>query len=286
MKTVLLALIILISLNAQSQSLMKAENIDEDAKFFFYGSSSVNTTEELTTSISGSQSFSFGTIIKKINSKKDTSNCGFGWLRGVKIDLAANLLNLRPTGIPKDSIDVVSLMFPETGNSGFMINLSWVFYNQGSNPDNYRIGIEGSMALRQTKVNSTIYDTAGTELGSESINFSALNYTVMPYFSYFYKKDDFEAFISIGIPFGFMNIPNEDVAEFTKLFPYDENMFKDKNKSSIPSVGARFTAGVNNFMFFIDLRDTYQTKNLNDNNPFKGFVYNFGFASKLTIFKK
>lgn len=50
---------------------MKGENTNESARFFFYGTSSINTTDELVKSLTGTEKFTIGAIIKQLKYQWD-----------------------------------------------------------------------------------------------------------------------------------------------------------------------------------------------------------------------
>ena len=128
----------------------------------------------------------------------------------------------------------------------------------------------------------------GSSTNAEDINFTVLNFNVMPFkYSYVYAPDkDFIFTLNMGFYYNFFNIPNEDAKTFNKLFPVDAPMFVSDKASNIQGIGGKVVAGVNGFLFFTDIRYHISTKGFDDSNPFKGTVFNFGIAQNIKIFEK
>jgi len=91
---------------------------------------------------------------------------------------------------------------------------------------------------------------------------------------------------SSGFYLNYFNIPNEDATSFNLLFPIDAPLFNSSKSSHIVSAGYKFALDINNFGFYADLRQNFDTNSITDENPFKGFVFNAGFTTKIKIFKK
>jgi hypothetical protein len=259
-----------------------------DERFIFQGTTSVNTTEQLTSSLQGSQQFRFTAILSPQGSEGDAEGKLFREC-GVNVSVGMNVLNLKPTGVASDSFDLVSLMFPETGNFGLMVSptLNYLYKNDGNG--RHRLSSEISFSLRQNKVNNIfLTSTMGDTLsGPETVEFSILNFNVMPVrYDYSYLTDDFRFDLSVGLYFNIFNVPNEDAASFNKLYPDDKPLFESTDNSYIQSIGAKLSCTINGFLIFADLRQNIKTKHFLDSNPYKGFVFNTGIAQNLSIFKK
>lgn len=279
--TILLVCLIATISNAQSLSLnqntksknTKGEVQEDDTKFHFYSITSLNTTEELVNSITGSQKFAI--LINVLKTKElDEQKIQ---LKNINLFVSANVLNLKPTGVNKDSVDLVSFNFPETGNAGFLIAPQVNWYEKNG----HTLSSEGSFSLRQNKINSFLADS-----NYETINFSLLNFNLCPIrYMYDYENGDFKGSVSIAPYINILNIPNEDALNFNKLFNY--KMFESSKKSNIKSLGCKFQLNLNNFIFFLDGRHNFVNHlNIPDDNPLKGFVFNAGFTTAVNIFSR
>ena len=82
----------LIYQSGMAQSLLKGEETSEEARFFVYGTSTINTTDELVKSLTGSQKFAIGAIIRSLESDGETKNF---WRTGIKVDLSVNAFSSR-----------------------------------------------------------------------------------------------------------------------------------------------------------------------------------------------
>jgi hypothetical protein len=261
----------------------------EDYRFFFQGTTAINTTEEITSSIQGSQKF-----IALIRLKPQVPNLlaiNDKLAHGFDFTVGMNVLNLKPTGVSSDSLDLVSLMFPEAGNFGLMLSPIWHWYISSSDKKtHHRLSTEVSFSLVQTKVNNLLQkDSMGNEMGTpEDIQFTVLNYNIMPFrYNFIYHpKDDFHVDFSFGMYYNLFNVPNEDATAFNKLYPADSPLFLDGESSLIHGVGFKVSCGINGFLIFADLRQNFGTDRLADSNPFKGFVFNTGIAQNLSLFKR
>jgi hypothetical protein len=191
-------------------------------------------------------------------------------IKALKVGIGVNLLNANPTrGIKKDSVDFNSLMFPETGNYGFLFNPSWEIksFNNGTN----RFYLDGTYAYRRIAI-----DSPNVSFKINSVNLG-LRY------QWYYPKDDDNLFVFSLIGYwNFFNIPDEDVKKFDLLIK--DPLFLQNNKNAeIYSIGLKTEIQYNSFLFFADLRRNLNTKNLDDDNPFKGTKFNIGFATSFKL---
>jgi hypothetical protein len=258
----------------------KFDQGNNDERIFLYGSTSLNTTGDLVSEIQGS-----GKLLANLRIKKHDEQH-----KGIDLIFGFNILKLNPKGIEKDSFDLVTLMFPETGNSGLLIAPVWHWYLSKKDNEINRMSSEFSFSLRQNKVEGVyILNMSGDTLGgSENISFSALNYNITPIkYSWFYQPSEelrYEFCISGYI--NIFNIPNEDVVSINKIFSADNPLFKTTTKSFIYSGGIRFSFALSSLKFFADIRQNFKTTNYNDSNPFKGFLFNAGISTTSLIFKR
>lgn len=257
--------------------------VDEKSKrFFMFGQSTINSTADLINQLQGSQKLNFTAVLKQQKEGKGLGNTG------IDLSMSFNILNLKPNGISRDSFDLTSLMFPETGNAGFMIAPSWNWSILPNESGGHRWATEASFSLRQNSVDNLLPANDSLSSKLEDIRFAVLNFNFMPIkYSFLYEsEEDFKFTLNMGIYWNFFNIPNEDASMFNKLFPEDAPMFPGNNQSNVKSVGFKCAAGINGLLFFTDIRYNYSTKGFNDENPFKGTVFNFGIAQNLAIFQK
>jgi hypothetical protein len=276
--------------NESKKTLIKKET-NNNNKFFFQGTTAINTTEQLNTSLQASQKFIFTVRLidqdprtnERKGFKKSLKNHGLDFTVGM------NVLNLKPTGVARDSFDLVSLMFPETGNFGLMLTPShhWCLISKGNTL--HRFSTEVSVSLRQNKVNNVYFKNSlgDTISGPQTQEFGILNYNVMLRYNFFYQPEaDFKIDFNLGVYLNSFNLPNEDAQSFNKLFPEDKPLFPTSERSSIQSWGVKMSCGINGFLIFADLRQNFDTKGFDDSNPYKGFVYNAGIAQNINIFMK
>jgi hypothetical protein len=254
-------------------------------RFFLFGAASINTTADITTSLTGAQKFAARYVVVPISTAGDSNGFNFG-LDGL---ISMNALSLKPTDVSKDSIDVVSLMFPETGNAGFIIGPQVSWWKKVEQAGlTHMLGSEISFSLRHDKVRDIpVIDGDGNFTGTETVSFSVLNWNIMPikYIFFYQPEASFKSWFSIGGYFNFFNVPDEDVANFNRVF--SEPIFTDPEKSShIFAMGAKISGGVSGFEFFADLRGNVNTTNLSDDNAFKGFIFNAGFTTSLQVFSR
>jgi hypothetical protein len=252
----------------------------EDKRFFIQSSASINFQENPSSSLEASETliFTYRPSIKE--------NGYFKTKPGVDLAFGLNLLNLNPQGENKDSIDLASLMFPETGNFGLLLSGSVCWGLKSENKRYYSWSSEFTMSLRQTKVdNIPVFDNNGTFIDSETLDFSVLNYNAtIAKFSFFYQpEEDKNAQFHVGVYGNLFNIANEDVATFNRLFPKENPVFQSVDKSYIIGVGCKISASYNNFILFTDLRQNLKTAGLADDNPYKGFIFNAGIAHGLNL---
>ncbi len=184
MKTsILLFIAFVFALQFNTQSLQSIESINEPETFILYGNSTLSSTEDIVNSLSASQKITAEIIFKKL----DPNSTGLKGLSGL---FSINAINLEPNSVSKDSIDLVSLMFPETGNTGFLLAPRFYWKTKDINANhNWIINSEISISLRQSKIKDLANaDSMGVSTNSE-INFSVLNFNFMPFnFTYSIKN--------------------------------------------------------------------------------------------------
>lgn len=188
-----------------------------------------------------------------------------------RLNIGANLVNANPRkGIKKDSVDFNSLMFPETGNFGFLFNPSFILFNEG--PKGSSFNLNGTYAFRKVMIDSPniVFKISTVNIG--------LQYTWRHN-----SKDNKDQFIFSIMPYwNAFVIPNEDVRKFDSLV--NDSLFEKNNKKAIIySYGAKTTIQFKNFLFFADLRRNLHTVNFSDDNPLKGTKFNIGFMTFFTL---
>lgn len=210
-----------------------------------------------------------------LNSLNGTGRLGavmnIGKKGGLVFNVGVNMLNANPPkGTSKDSVDFNSLMFPETGNFGFLfspsVKLSPVKWGEHS------LWLEGSFAYRKVSVDSP------------SVNFKALSYNIGLKYQWDYQLGgDSNRLIFTIMPYwNFFNIPNEEVTKF-KTILNDPLFNKVSHGAEIYSIGVKTTLQYKNFIFFFDIRNNKNTKEFDDNNPLKGTKVNIGFVTAFSV---
>lgn len=209
---------------------------------------------------------------------------------GMDIFIGMNVLNLKPTGITRDSLDLNSLMFPETGTFGVMIAPIFHWYYRKSGNAVHRISSELSYSLRHNKVSNVIQlnSMQDTVFGPAGIEFTVTNINVMPfrYNFHYVPNKDLTVDFNFGIYYHIFNIPNEDASAMNRLFDESNPLFREDKGSYINSIGFKFSCGANGFHIFADIRQNLNTTSLDDGNIYKGMVYNAGIAQNIHIFRK
>lgn len=191
----------------------------------------------------------------------------------LNINVGANLLNANPSkGIKKDSVDFNSLMFPETGNFGFLFNPSYVFSKRDVKESAHIFSLDGSFAYRKVTI-----DSPAVSFKINSVNLG-IKYTL----DYNKNTDENRFIFSLLGYWNLFNVPDEDVKRFNSIMT--DSLFEKVNKgAAIHSVGLKTTVQYKSFIFFADLRRNLRTKELSDDNPFKGTKFNIGFATMIKL---
>jgi hypothetical protein len=233
---------------------------DQTAIIIISGASSLNSSEELK-SFSGSNRFLAFIQLTRI----------------LDVSITYNLAAVKPQSISRDSIDLISLMFPEAGTTGFTFGsrIKIVTGNkQKSKATTHSLSGTGEFSFKQTKFNNTLTDSTGNIVDGGTREFSALNFNFGFKYLYTYEPPDKpETPLTFGIAtyMNIFNIPNEDEDNFQLIF---QDSFK--KRSLITSVGAKISLQYRGYVLFGDFRQNIDTKNFKNDNIFKGFVYNIG----------
>jgi len=192
------------------------------------------------------------------------------------VGVGANLLFANPgSPVKKDSIDINSLMFPETGRFGALISLlnKFSLNSPASTGEirNHYIVPQFSFAYRKVLIDSP------------SINFKVLNYNFgLKYELDALTKDSDNVSLTVMPYFNLFNIPDEDVKNFDKLV--NDTLFTNANKhAEINAYGIKTTLQYKSFLFFFDIRHNMKTSQLSDDDPFKGTRVNVGFSTIFNI---
>ncbi len=271
---------------SNDHSRTKALESSAEERIFLSGIAAANTTsKELSNSLQGSQNISLtGRIIpqKKMNFKGDSVK-SFFTKSGLDFTFGINMLHVKPTTVSEDTFDLNSLMFPEAGNFGIVFSPAWHWFLSSKSGVNHRLSSEFYFYLRQNSVNNIMNSITKN---TEDVTFTVLNYTISPIrYSFSYSpNDDLQFLISIAPYWNRFNLPNEDANKFNVFFPSD-TLFKKDARSHIDGLGVKVSASINGFTLYADIRQNRSTKNLSDDNPYKGFVFNVGIAQNLNILK-
>ena len=234
-----------------------SQTIVKEDRFSVFGLTALNnSTNDVLSSLNGTGRL--GVIIYPGSKKK------------FKINMGVNLLNANPSkGIKKDSVDFNSMMFPETGNFGYLFSPSLLLF-ESENKEN-SVWLESSFAYRKVAVDSP------------AVSFKTLSYNMGIKYQWDYIMEDENRITFTLMPYlNFFNIPNEDVKKFKSLI--NDPIFQKTNTGAmIPSIGVKNTMQYKNFLFFFDLRYNMKTNDLDDENPFKGTKVNVGFVTAFSL---
>jgi hypothetical protein len=194
------------------------------------------------------------------------------------LGIGANLLNVNPSKVKKDSVEFNSLMFPETGNFGVLITPSYRF-KLYDNEDQGTISLIPFYEFAYRKVS----------VDSPQLSFKVYNHTAGCGLQWHYKPDEAneknELTVTVSPYWHLFNIPVEDVKNFT-TFVNDTLFAKaalDQKKIRVSSFGIKLTAQYSNFIFFADFRKNRHSEDLPDGDPFKGGAVNIGFLTSFRI---
>lgn len=253
---------------------------DSVERIYLYGAAAIATSNNTSTSFTGVQRFAAKYVIASL----DTANSGLGF-RGLEAFVGLNLINLTPNAISVDSINFLSMMFPETGNTGVIVGPQITILNRKENKVTHSLKSEISGSLRQNKISLRVdeNDTSSIQT-TRTCDFTVLNINFIPvkYIFNYEAEENFKSWLSVSPYFNWLNIPNEDVENFNLLFS-DPFFDGKKSNSVIPSWGVKLTGGINGLEFYIDARSNYNLNSLPDTNPFKGFVFTGGFVTNIQI---
>ena len=259
------------------------DTIQPTKRIYLYGGAAIATSNNTSSTFSGVQRFAAKYVFRPI-SELDSNKTVLGF----DAFISMNLINITPNAISQDSLNFLSMMFPETGNTGFILGPQITWGHGGQNGVSHLFKSELSFSLRQNKISMNVdeNDTSSIQT-TKTCDFTVLNYNVVPikYIFEYEPEEKFKAWLSISPYVNILNIPNEDVENFNLLF--SEPIFKTGRKNSkIPSAGVKFTGGINGLEFYIDLRNNFNLGLVPDNNPFKGFVFTGGFTTNIQILAK
>ena len=192
----------------------------------------------------------------------------------LKINIGANLLNANPSkGIKKDSIDFNSLMFPETGNFGFLFNPSYkIFPFKSSDNEEHSLFLDATYSYRKVAIDSP----------NVSFKINSVNIGLMYMWDFNKNEEDKRFIFTLMGYWNLFNVPDEDIRKFNTLI--SDPLFSNvSSNAEIYSIGLKTTVQYKSFIFFADLRRNQKTKELDDNNPFKGTKFNIGFATSIKL---
>ncbi len=191
----------------------------------------------------------------------------------VSIQLGANLINVNPDKTKKDSVNFNSLMFPETGNFGFLGQVLYR-YAKFSNKE-FSIIPYYEFAYRRVSIDSP------------QIGFKIYNHTLGVGFQWSpdFGTDDLFS-INASVYGHLFKVPAEDVKNFTTFV--NDSLFSKaaqaNSGASIKSIGLKITVQYNSIVFFADFRKNLKTTQYSDSDPLKGSLVNIGFQTLLKIY--
>ena len=166
--------------------------------------------------------------------------------------MGVNMLNAKPPkGVSRDSVDFNSLMFPETGNFGFLFNPSVRLSKFRDASEEHTLWAEAFFAYRKVSIDSP------------NISFKSLVYNLGLKYQWKYKIDDEHGNIIFTVmPYwSYFNIPDEDVTRFNLLL--NDPLFEKVNKKQgSPLLAQNQRCSIKTSLLF-DLRYNNNTKRLN-----------------------
>lgn len=232
---------------------------EDESKFSLYGNAALATSDQI------ADLSAITNVLGVINfSPRFIGAIGF------------NIKGVQPESVSKDSIDLNNLMFPDAGNAGFFAALNYDIakkWHAKDNEVNNSLNVYFDFAFKQTNFNDRTFDSAGVETGSTKYSFSVLNYNwgVKYRWSYRPKENpknnvDLTAQVYLNV----FNIPQEDENKFNRLYADDIDI------SYISSIGFKAVLSFRGVSIFGDFRGNMNTKELENENVLKGFVFNIG----------
>ncbi len=201
--------------------------------------------------------------------------------------LSLNTLVANGRSVPRDSISLQNLIFPDAGNSGFMFSAMWrpFIYKDASNARNYfKLCPYSEFAMRNTRYDLVVTDTTQTSDSTATLivqndkgrKFSSLNFNVgfRMEFTHRSTSDPSKIFqFGAGPYLNYFNVPDEDAKDFYSLL---DKKIENAKVSDFWAAGCKFTAGYRNITFFADFRHNFKNKGLLETTDLEGFVFNIG----------
>jgi hypothetical protein len=181
-----------------------------------------------------------------------------------------------------DSLLASTLIFPEVGNNSFLGTVEYACrINKIDADDGF---IENSIVpfFEFSNKNIKASRDTGTSKQKVSYYFSTLNYTAGVKYVFHYNKskdaDSHDVYFSIAGYFSYLNIPNQDTADYRILL-------KSKTISdNLSAVGLKVGVQYNNFSIFADFRHVLGSEVRIPVRELRGFNSNIGVVFNADIF--
>ncbi len=216
--------------------------------------------------------------------------------------LSYNRVGITPSSVPRDSIDLNNVIFPDAGNTGFMFSLAfrpWLIRTRASGPildqryHSFRLGPYIECAMRHVKFD--LIDSTSSGIDSLEVikvydnkSFTALNYNIGAKLEYYYTsgKDSSLTFQFVINPYiHICNIPNEDAVNFSYVLNKTPNP-NALGASYIGALGIKVSASFKGFTVFGDFRHNGNVKGFDlSSSAIQGTVFNVGTSISTQIFK-
>jgi hypothetical protein len=263
---------------------------------FIFGSTQLASSEEAFNAVSASGKFQ----AMILPSEK------FGFT------LAYNTFGVSPNTIAKDSLDVPTLVFPDAGNTGFMVA---AFYSNVVGKHNAvsttqsvtRITHYVEFSLRNTKIkpeySSDNYETESTNDTSAAeedydvnatqtapptpgvLNFTSRNVNIGTRIDWLYvpKADPTQVVqAGVGVYVNYFSVPREDAKAFLDAI---DKVYDQSISMSIKSLGFKTSFSYKGMTIFGDFRWNLSPAFDVANTPLEGFMFNVGTALNVELLK-
>ncbi|HZG01853.1 MAG TPA: hypothetical protein VEY71_12680 [Chitinophagales bacterium] len=260
---------------------------------FIFGSTQLSSSEEAFNTMSASGKFQAMVL--------PSERFGF--------TLAYNAFGVNPNTIAKDSLDVPTLMFPDAGNTGFMVA---AFYTKIIGKQTVLSATQSvtrpthcvEFSLRNTKIKPdpfyATYDAAPEETDSSYdefetavlpdetpvpavLNFTSRNVNIGTRLDWLYvPQSDPEQVVQTGVCVyvNFFSVPKEDAKAFLESIDktYDASI-----TTSIKSLGFKTSFSYKGLTVFGDFRWNVSPRFDVANTPLEGFIFNIGTALNVEL---
>jgi hypothetical protein len=223
--------------------------------------------------------------------------------------VAYNAFGVNPNTIAKDSLDVPSLVFPDAGNTGFLVSAFYTKFigkkEEIPKQSLTRLTHYVEFSLRNTKLNTSYQPDYRNEIeedtldeynddefyeneettSDETLNFTSRNLNIGTRLDWLYaSKSDPTQVVQTGVCvyINYFSVPREDAKSFMQAInkTYDESI-----STSIKSLGIKTSFAYKGCTVFGDFRWNLFSKFDVANTPLDGFMFNIGTALNVELLK-